>query len=463
MNFRETIFPPGKIFFKGLEDIKCRALLRDTRLFYLTESSTQARNYGSLCAYRSKKTLRLFELTHENIQKLLKTHLSSTTKGLLKVVLGTNVTVGEQVLAAKILLGEASTNGLPRVTDTRRGQRLSYKELNHIVFGNLTREFLRPQGYDGYYAPKKPSIFHGGSFHSEIMLVDAYRTIEKAGSRMPVVSGHSFKWAIPRLFMDFCKKTTRLIKPYNGKLVIFCTGGMAVRMYIQEKGAALPEKIRRTRDFDFTFAVPQLLSSEQEVSLYSSMMKDIMTKHLISFVRFLNKEYIGINARIKINKHSRSSYNDPKLQVPGTGRKVYQVITYQIVTGHGEVTDLVDTALAVYPGASRSMIHVPFSYKIGIPIQKLKYQLRDSMALLSGSFLYKGAIAKRNPIKGSASNKGQKNAERVLQLFKISKQNSSLNFARRVTAPLLQNITIKNFESAKKDAARVNSVLRKIV
>jgi hypothetical protein len=88
--------------------------------------------------------------------------------------------VGEQVIAAKLLMGNKAGT-LPRETNTRRGQRLSYKELNHIVFGRLSHEFLIPEGYDGYYAPAKRSIFHAGTFHSEIMLVNAYQKIENAG------------------------------------------------------------------------------------------------------------------------------------------------------------------------------------------------------------------------------------------------------------------------------------------
>ena len=463
MGFSETILPSGKILFKGHENLSCKVLLRDSRFFYLTENPRTAKEYGNLCHYRVKKTLRLFDLTHGNIEKLLKSGypIDHETKGLLRIVLGTGVTIGEQALAAKILLGK-NAGKLPRESNTRKGQRLSYKELNRQVFGKLTKEFLVPEGYDGYYAPKKPSIFHGGSFHSEIMLVNAYQCIERTTGAAPVISHRSFKWALPRIFMQYCKGTQRLVRPYGGDLTIFCTGGMAVRMYLQSKKLNLPPKIRRTTDFDFTFAIPRQLPSEKKVASYVFLMQKVMTEHLMGFVRYLNREYKGINATLKINRLTRSRFDAPRIQVPGTGRKIYQVITYQIVTGRGEVTDLVDTALAVYPNSSRNMLNLPLSYRTGIPIQRVRYQIKDSLALLSGSFLHKGLISHRNPLTGKVKDKGQKNAERALELLRISKRNKSLANAREAAAPLLRNIVLKNLKAARKNARKVDSVLKKI-
>jgi hypothetical protein len=463
--FSETIFPPGKFFYKGLENLSCKILLKDTSLFFLTEKARVAKDYGTLCKFRAKKTLRLFDLTHDNIKKLFRSGypLSRETKGLLRTILGTGVTVGEQVAAAQILMGR-NAGPLPRLTNVRKGQRLSYKELNRKVFGTLSRQFLIPEGYDGYYSPPKKSVFHGGTFHSEIMLINAYQSIENAGGGQPgpVVSGRSIAWALPQLFVEYCKGSKKLVKPYGGGMTVFCTGGMAVRLYLQQKKINLPPKIRQTKDFDFTFAVSRQLSSQKAVASYAYAMQTIMTHHLTGFMQWLNKHYKGVNARLKVNKYTRSKYDAPRLQVPGTKRKVYQVITYQIVTGKNDVTDLVDTALAVYPHASRDMLQLPISYKLGIPIQKLKYQVKDSLALLSGSFLYRGLIAKRNPIKGSVKEKGQKNAERVLELLKISKENRTLNNVRRAAVPLLRNVTLGNIKGARVSAKRVNRAMKKI-
>lgn len=472
MVFSETILPTGKILFKGFERLGCSVLLRDTRAFYLTDSPQLARDYGKVCKYRVKKTLRLFDLSHKNIERLIKSKyptLSEETIHLLRVALGTGTTVGAQAAAAKLLFGVKNAGKLPKTTNKRRGQRLSYTEINKLVFGNLSREFLGPEGYDGYYAAKKKSIFHSGTFHSEIMLNNAYQCIERIvgkDTRMPVVTHRSFKWAIPRIFMDFCKGTTRLTRPYGGGLVPFCTGGMAVRLYMQTRKQKLAPFIRRTSDFDFTFAVPRKLRSESQVSSYVFSMRRIMTAHLSAFVRYLNRNFKGVNARLKVTDFTRSPYDNPRMQVPGTGRRVYQVITYQVVTGRNEVIDLVDTALAVYPGASRQMLHLPFSYKMGIPVQRLRYQLKDSLALLSGSFIHKGLISQRNPIKGKVKEKGMKNTERVTGLLKIvgsrKKYYKNLTNVARKAIPLIENVYRKNIKAAVKNGRNVNKALRKI-
>jgi hypothetical protein len=332
----------------------------------------------------------------------------------------------------------------------------------------LAREFLRPEGYDGYYSPNKKSIFHGGSFHSEIMLNNAYQCIERDAAKgpLPVVSGRSFGWALPRLFTEFTKGTTRLVRPYGGGLTIFCTGGMAVRLYLQTRKQQLKTKIRKTSDFDFTFALARKLNSDKQVSSYVFTMRKIMSAHLNAFVRWLNREYKGVNARLRISSFTRSPWDNPRVQVPGTGRRVYQVISYQIITGRNEVTDLVDTALAVYPNSNRHMLHLPFSYKIGIPIQRLRYQLKDSLALLSGSLIHKGLISKRNPIIGAVKEKGQKNAERVASLLRVVGQRKKYyknltNVARR-TVPLLESVSDMNLKKARVYARNVNRAMKKI-
>ena len=163
-----------------------------------------------------------------------------------------------------------------------------------------------------------------------------------------------------------------------------------------------------------------------------------------------------------MNRFVRSPYWKPREQVPGTSRKVYQVISYQIVTGRNEETDLIDTALAVYPGSGRHMIHVPISYRTGIPIQKLKYQVKDSLALLSGSFLYDGLISQRNPLTGKHPEKGEKNTERAVELLRVSRRNRNLNPIRKAAAPLLQNVLFRNLGAARRNARAVNREIKKI-
>ena len=471
MVFSETVLPAGKILYKGLGKITCQTLLKDTRSFYLTDDPVTAKEYGRACKYKTKKTLRLFDLSHANVKKLLTSRypISEETRHMLRVALGTNVTVGQQVRAVQLIFGKKGAGKLPRPSNKRPGQRLSYTEVNKLLSGNLAKEFLGPEGYDGYYAARKRTVFHTGGFHSEIMLNNAYQCIEKftgEGIVAPVVSTRSFKWALPKMFMDFCRNTTRLVRPYGGGLTIFCTGGMAIRLYLQTRGQKLTEKIRRTSDFDFTFAVPHKLRSDSQVASYVFTMRKIMASHLTAFVKYLNRQYRGINARLKITDFVRSPYDNPRMQIPGTGRRIYQVITYQIITGRNEVTDLVDTALAVYPGASRAMLHLPFSYKIGVPIQRLRYQLKDSLALLSGSLVHKGLISHRNPITGKVKEKGLKNTERTASLLKLIGQRKkyyrNLVPVAQKAIPLLNSVVKMDLQQARRNARNVNRVIKKI-
>lgn len=466
MVFSETIMPPGKTLYKGIGKLSCKTVLKDTRFFYLTESQRHSKNYGASCMYRTKKTLRLFDLTHSNIERLLKSKypLTDKTRDAIRFALGTGVKIGDQVRAIKAIFGPKNAKNIPRRAYKERGQRLSYTDMNKIAFGGLAREFLGPEGYDGYYAPNKKSIFHGGTFNSEIMLNNAYQSIERPTGPAPVVSHRSLKWAMPRLFLEFSKGTSRLVRPYGRGMTIFCTGGMGVKLYLESRKTALSEKIRKTTDYDFTFAIPRKLQSESQVASYIFSMRQIMTSHLVYFVRWLNSNYKGANARLHVESFTRSQYDNPRMQVPGTGRRVYQVISYKILTGVNDVTDLVDTALAVYPGSSRSMLHLPFSYKIGIPIQKLRYQLKDSLALSTGSFIHKGLISQRNPLTGKVSEKGFKNAERSSRLIAmISARDKNLGPVARKAIPFLERVYKRNLKGARSKARSVNKALKKIV
>jgi hypothetical protein len=466
MVFTETTIPSGEILYKGYRHIGCRTLLKDARTFFLTQSVDTAKNYGTPCSYRVKKTLRLFDLTHHNLNLLLtsKYPLTDETRAALRLVTGVGVTAAQQKTMLGRLLGQKEINKLPSVGN-KPGGRASYKELNKLAFGNLSKEFLTREGYDGYYSAKQNSAFHKGEFPSEIMLVNAYRHIEKytkSGQLLPVVDVHSIKLALPRIFMEFSKGTTRLTRPYGKGLVIFCTGGMAVRTYLQARKAYLPPKLRRTSDFDFTFAIPKAVRQPLELSSYVISMRRIMTNHMNAFIRYLNREYSGCNARLNITRRVKSPFNNPRMQVPATNRRIYQVVTYDVILGNGEKVGLVDTALAVYPGASRSMLHLPLSYKLGIPIQRLRYQLKDSLALLTGSFLYKGLISHRNPLTGKTKNKGAKNVARTEGLIRIARRNNSLRKVSNETAPLINRIKNRNIKGSRQRARRVEKLLKQI-
>jgi hypothetical protein len=89
----------------------------------------------------------------------------------------------------------------------------------------------------------------------------------------------------------------------------------------------------------------------------------------------------------------------------------------------------------------------------------LKYQLRDALAIVSGSFLYKGVVAQRNPLVGKVKEKGQKNVARIKSLLNIA-PNSQLKNTARI---FIQNIEKKNIKKARQTALKVNAAVKKIV
>jgi hypothetical protein len=466
MVFTETIIPLGTVLFKGLGGLKCSMLLKDTRMFYLTDDRRAARAYGNSCPFRVTHKLRLFDLSHKNIQLLLRVYpLTDETKTLIRLALGTGLSRGKQTAGIRHLFGYKGTENYPSPRNKRPGQRVSFTELDKKAFGNLAREFLSVEGYDGYYARAKETAFHGGHFHSEIMLTNAYRNVERTDN-LPVISSASITAALPRIFAEFCKGTTRLTRPYGGGLVIFCTGGMAVKMYLEQRHMPLPPMIRRTADYDFSFGVPRTLKSEKALATYVYAMRSIMSSHMNSFIKYLNKNYAGSNARLRIMRFGRSPHDHPRMQIPTTKRRIYQVMTYQVLTGRDDVTDLVDTALAVYPGVKRSDIHLPYSYRLGIPIQRMRYQFKDALAVLSGSMIHKGLIAQRNPINGEKRNKGLKDVIRVERFLRIIGRNkrhyANLVPVARKAVPMLYAVANRNRSRARNAARSVERLVKKI-
>jgi hypothetical protein len=195
-------------------------------------------------------------------------------------------------------------------------------------------------------------------------------------------------------------------------------------------------------------------------------MRSIMSSHMNSFIKYLNKNYAGCNARLRIMRFGRSPHDHPRMQIPTTKRRIYQVMTYQVLTGRDDVTDLVDTALAVYPGVKRSDIHLPYSYRLGIPIQRMRYQFKDALAVLSGSMIHKGLIAQRNPINGEKRNKGLKDVIRVERFLRIIGRNkrhyANLVPVARKAVPMLYAVANRNRSRARNAARSVERLVKKI-
>lgn len=199
-------------------------------------------------------------------------------------------------------------------------------------------------------------------------------------------------------FAKYCKRNKKLIVP-DRRFVISLGGGMAVKMYLTDRGVdPLPKKVESTRDYDFTFAVNHPLSDE-EVPRYSLAMYNFMYKFIKGFVR---------PDTLKIKSYMRKSF------IPATGKRTYHVVQFK--TADGE--DFIDCTLSYVPGVSQNQINSVFGRKYGIPIKRLKYMYKDVLVVLAGSFVYK-KILSRNPLGKENPEKGQRNIARVKALRKF--------------------------------------------
>lgn len=462
-DFTEVRIAPGTILYKGLP-VKCRTLLKDSRHFYLTDDQAHARKYGNVCAFRVKKLLRLFEMNHENIKKVLAMpDLSKMTKWRLETAFGTGITTGEQIRRLKSF----KVKGIPKaINPALGGQRASWTNLNRKLGTFFSNDFLRKHGFDGYYAEGKWSVFHEGFFASEIMLTNAYQKIEHAEDRLPVVDIRTlaFPQVLARLFTEFSKRTKTLIRPTK-EFIIFCTGGQAVNLYLRQRTrAARFRLIRRTSDFDFSFAVGRPIATLAELNHKGLAMKRVMQGHMVGFAKFINANYRGANVQVRVKPGRRVLHPPP--QVPATGRRTYLVYTWQLKVGR-KVVDVADTALALYPGVSRSWLSKKFSTATGIPLQQAKWQLIDAIAILAGSFLHKAQVAKRNPLTGNKE-KGAKNVTRANQLSRVI-MNHSKNYEPTLvslsakTQNLLQKVRNKNVRGARIEAATLEALVKNLV
>ncbi len=454
MIFTEIVLPKGTKLYKGLP-AGIRIIKRTTN-FFVTRNPRTASAYGRVATYETTKPLRLFMLTHQNILKVLRDpNVSPSTKIMLRLALGTKTTRARQVRAYREVL--RGRDRIPGYKNTRPGQRLSIAELDKQVFEKFTREFLRSKKYDGFYSPAKPSIFHGGLFHSEIMISDALHTLERVLSRKlvapirNVLSRHDVIKALPALFVDYSRTQRRLTRPYGGFL-IYLGGGMAVKLYLEARAIQAPQKVLQTTDFDFTFSVPRQIRSNTGVRLRVQVMRKIMMTHLSGFTAWLGRCY-GVRPQILVK-----DFVPPVSVLPSTGKRVYHVISYALkFPGVAKPIDFVDTTLAHVPGIRRDHIHYAFSRHFGMPIERLKYLSKNVLAVLAGSFATKDpALKSRNPLIGDRAEKGLKNTARMASLLKVRGSRPST-----VVSDFVKDIQTGKVRAAFKHARQVLKNIKK--
>jgi hypothetical protein len=382
---------------------------------FFTTNPVIARGYGShIHAFRPKKRLKLFVITHASLKKVF-THVSERTRILLESVFGTTTHLKTQI---KAIQGKTPKG----VKSVIKGQRVSISSIDFAAHEALYREYLKPRGFDGTYSPTKKSRFHGGSFHHEVYIHSPEKTLSPA------------KQSIQSLFIEYTKGTRILLKSHRD-FVQFLGGGMAIKLYLAGKGIDTAE----TFDFDFKFAVPRPIRTKKELDEKSVHMFSIMINHMKGFAKFLARP-------VSLSVRELTGVPVDKVGGPGGEKKVYKVFTFSI-TGK----DLIDASLVLYPGITRSkMINDIWSKRLGMPIERPKYMWLDTMHVLTGSFV-KPSMKLRNPLNGDKKEKGLKNAVRAGHLSFLIKKNPLVTMSRK----LITDIALRDRKSAYKLARTI--------
>ena len=200
-------------------------------------------------------------------------------------------------------------------------------------------------------------------------------------------------------FSQYCMRHKRLAYP-NKNFTIYLSGGMAVKLYLMDKGVdPIPKKVASTKDYDFVFAVHRPLTTEKEVERYSLAMYNFMYNFIKGYVR---------PDQLKIKSYTRKSF------IPASGKRTYHVVQFKKADGG----DFVDCTLSYIPKFTRHEVNSEFARKYGLPIKRLRYMYKEILTVLAGSFVYK-KILPRNPLGKENPEKGLRNVARVKALRKL--------------------------------------------
>ena len=199
-------------------------------------------------------------------------------------------------------------------------------------------------------------------------------------------------------FAQYCKRHKRLAYP-NKNFTIYLSGGMAVKLYLMDKGVdPIPKKVASTKDYDFVFAVHHPLT-EKEVEKYSLAMYNFMYRFISGFIR---------PDQLKIKSYTRKSF------IPASGKRTYHVVQFKKANGD----DFIDCTLSYLPNFTHHQVNSEFARKYGLPIKRLQYMYKEILTVLAGSFVYK-KILPRNPLGKDNPEKGLRNVARVKALRKL--------------------------------------------
>jgi hypothetical protein len=252
---------------------------------------------------------------------------------------------------------------------------------------------------------------------------------------------------VPKLFIRYSKSHPSLIRQRK-EFVHFLSGGMAVKFYLHARKIPAQTLVRKTSDFDFVFAVPELKNMDDKFKL----MYAIMFKHVKGFKEWLMSEY-------KIPSEIHSKILVPPVRYnPITGKRIYKVCQFEIEIAGRKPEGLVDATLTYIPGVRRNTLLTKYTKQFGMPIQKVNYLYKGVLKVLVSSFSefakVDKSLASRNPLTGTRAEKGAKNVKRLENLLKA---NVSATTAVR---KFLKNIESRRTESAFKNANKIIKQLK---
>lgn len=233
-------------------------------------------------------------------------------------------------------------------------------------------------------------------------------------------------------FARYCRSHKRLAYP-NKNFTIYLSGGMAVKLYLMDKGVdPVPKKVASTKDYDFVFAAHHPLT-EKEVEKYSLAMYNLMYRFISGFIR---------PDQLKIKSYRRKSF------IPASGKRTYHVVQFKKANGD----DFIDCTLSYLPNFTRHQVNSEFARTYGLPIKRLRYMYKEILTVLAGSFVYKKIIP-RNPLGKDKPEKGLRNVARVKALRKL-----------RATKTPQTTEFLKAIQNKKKKAAltKARAIIREI-
>jgi hypothetical protein len=273
----------------------------------------------------------------------------------------------------------------------------------------------------------------------------------------PFAGKQNIDKVIPELFRTYV--TNNKIK-YDGipGAIMYLTGGMAVKVYVDSIGRKYTKQVNtaisNTTDFDFTVATPVPFTQNANTNKSINYVKNVWTNYLSGFINTLN-QYYNVSAQLDIV--DRAKTYSPRLQNAITGRRIYQVISYNIKTG-GKTIDFIDVAVCLVPGVNESWINKTVSNSSGFPILQHKYVMKEVASVLIRSFISSNPLnTNRNPINGYKKEKGVKDIVRASALCGISKTNVCNNIGK-----LIKNVQNMNKAKAVQNARRAYQIIAAI-